>query len=177
MQNIKNTDYITINKDGMFIEGKPTTHYLGEKMLFQPDALDLFKQIQQLNNGIQELQVLSSETMGERAEIGNPSEIKGKYSWCRIKLTDGTVGKWVCCDKYRTLKSCSRKSVYFCALNVLHDKKLQYSLFRTTLSKPKIEDIAAQKIRNVDFSKISNMKTIQINGFDIVILKQKRVQE
>lgn len=32
MSNIPNTEYITINKDGIFVGGKPAVYYRGEKL-------------------------------------------------------------------------------------------------------------------------------------------------
>ena len=168
-------EYIVVKEDGIFFKDKSTKHYLGEKVVFPDDALNLFKQIQQKNSNILELHVLSSETPGNRAEKGNPSEKTGIYSWCRIKLANEEVGPWVCCDKYKTLKACSRQSVFYCVFNVLHNKQLQNSLLGTALSQSEyVATVVASQVKGTKFPE-KGIKTINIPdaGYSIVIVKDR----
>jgi len=98
-----NADYITINEQGVFVGGKQTRKY---KDKFIEDVSDLpilfcavkYRIKQEMNLDLSELHVLSSETDAKTGfgvhNQGNPSAKYGNNSWCRAKLTDGTVLPW-----------------------------------------------------------------------------------
>ena len=92
MANIPNTEYITINKDGVFVGEKPATKYRGEDICWLLGLQKKFADIQRLNKNVAELHVLSSETCGESAKPGNPSGKHGLNAWCRVKFENGCVG-------------------------------------------------------------------------------------
>lgn len=100
MANIPNTEYITVKRDengqvGIFVGGKPATHYRGETIRYSNAVRESFADIQRLNKNVAELHVLSSETRGEYVEPGNPSGKHGPNTWCRVKFENGNLGAWV----------------------------------------------------------------------------------
>ena len=94
MSDIPNTEYITINKDGIFVGGKLTTTYRGEKIARINDVKEFFTKIQDECPEIKELHVGAFKTMGRHAGSGLPSGRPGLNAWCRVKLSDGCVGPW-----------------------------------------------------------------------------------
>ena len=96
MQDIPNTEYITVKKDGVFVGGQPAIQYRGKKMYSQSLTVTYFLYIQEKFPIIDEFHVLSSETEGKPYDINeNPSQQDGKYIWCRIKFNNGSLGYWV----------------------------------------------------------------------------------
>ncbi len=118
MTDIPNTEYITINKDGIFVGGKPATTYCGEKILFSNGVREAFADIQRLNKNVAELHVLSSETFGEYAKVGNPSGNHGRTAWCRVKFENGNLGAWVCLEAHGSAADCANVCANFCARHV-----------------------------------------------------------
>jgi len=57
MTDIQNTEYITINKDGVFVGGKPATTYHGERIYALDDIRADFAEIQRQNIKIEEFHV------------------------------------------------------------------------------------------------------------------------
>lgn len=112
MTDIPNTEYITINKDGIFVGGKPATTYCGEKIRFSNGVRKKFADIQRLNETVAELHVLSSETFGEYAKVGNPSGNHGRTAWCRVKFENGNLGAWV----FSYARGSAADCAYYCAL-------------------------------------------------------------
>ena|GEM_PF-4286149 len=108
-------EYITVKRDengqvGIFVGGKPATHYRGVNIYDINYVKDIFAWIQEQNPNITELHVLSSKTWGKFAKVGNgnPSFEHGENAWCRVKNNDGKLGDWVFCDEC---------CVNLCALN------------------------------------------------------------
>lgn len=118
MTDIPNTEYITINKDGIFVGGKPATHYRGEEIYDIRCIKRRFSDIQKLNPDVAELHVLSSVTSGEYAKTGNPSHVHGPNEWCRIVWNDGTVGTWVFFYASSTVPLCASSCANTCELYV-----------------------------------------------------------
>jgi len=107
MSDIPNTEYITINKDGIFVGGKPATHYHGVEILFIDETKILFAKIQKKHPEISELHVGAFETSGAYAKPGNPSGKFGPNSWCRVKLQDGRLGPWVFAGTFILASDCA----------------------------------------------------------------------
>lgn len=118
MANIPNTEYITVNANGIFVGGKPAETYRGEHILFPGDVLKYFADIQKLNKNVAELHVLSSETSGEYAKVGNPSGNHGRNAWCRVKFNDGRVASWVFDYARSSSANCANFCAYYCASHV-----------------------------------------------------------
>ena len=113
---IPNTEYITIHANGIFVGGKPSTHYRGEKIKFSDFAISIFGSIQrEINPNVQELHVLSSETRGHRAQTGKPSAKAGENAWYRVKFNNGTISDWVYLSSQGSGPSCARICAYICA--------------------------------------------------------------
>ena len=118
MANIPDTAYITVNKDGIFVGGKPATTYRGVKIYGISFVKDSFARIQKQNPNITELHVLSSKTSGGYATVGNPSPEHGRYAWCRVKNNDGKLGGWVFDEAYTSATDCAFNCANDCAWNV-----------------------------------------------------------
>jgi len=96
MSEIPNTEYITIKKEGVFVGGQVAIYYRGKKLHSQSLTQTYFLYIQEKFPTIEEIHVLSSETDGKLYDINTkPTRQNGKYTWCRIKFTNGKLGHWV----------------------------------------------------------------------------------
>ena len=107
MTDIPNTEYITVNKDGIFVGGKRTIKYRGTTIWRLDEIQQFFTELQELNKKIMELHVLSSETNGVVGKTGTPSGKHGPYAWCRVIFKDGSIGSWVFEDEYCSKKDCA----------------------------------------------------------------------
>jgi hypothetical protein len=96
MENIPNTEYITIKKEGVFVGGKPATRYRGKEILYLDGVKVFLSSIQKKNPEIKEVHVGTFVTKGKYGETDVPSGKPGKNIWCRVVLADGEVKKWVC---------------------------------------------------------------------------------
>lgn len=129
MSNIPNTEYITINKDGIFVGGKPATTYCGEKIRFSNGVRESFADIQRLNKNVAELHVLSSETRGEYAKPGNPSGKHGPNAWCRVKFENGNLGAWVFYNTDGSAADCAGYRASYCAYYVHNHASFRVAVF------------------------------------------------
>lgn len=162
MTDISNTEYITINKDGVFVGGKPATKYRGKKIAWIFDVRKHFAAIQELNPSIVELHVLSSETLGKFAVAGNPSGNHGPNVWCRVKFNDGRIGSWVFGITYGSAADCAGDCAVHCVYNVRG-----YTAFRSAVFG--IQNPELEKLKKVDLSKLVGQN--QLNGYEIVVRK------
>ena len=173
MTDIPNTEYITINKDGIFVGGKPATTYRGKEI----DGIDLvqsyFVDILKLNPDVTELHVLSSKTRGKWTMAGNPSGKHGPNTWCRVKFENGNLGAWVFYYTYSSAANCASICAYGCASYVR-----TFALFRSAVfgaangkqnSQPK-QNALTNALKDTDLSKFVG-KPVQLNGYKIIIEK------
>ena len=179
MADIPNTEYITINKDGVFVGGKPATHYRGVKIYGINYVKNAFAGIQEQNPNIIELHVLSSKTSGEFATVDNPSSKHGSNAWCRVKNNGGKLGNWVFGYAYTSAAYCAFNCANDCAYDVLRaDAAFRRALLGTALDKQNVETNSAvkpenpeiEKLKAVDLSKLAG-KPVQLNGYEIVVKK------
>ena len=137
---MKNTDYITISKYGVFVGGNPAKTYRESKIQFMDRAQRYFAAIQKQNPEVQELHVGVFITPGEEAKPGNPSSSVGKHVWGRVKLSGGYVGPWVLIHTYRSASGwaggCAVDSVEF----IYHDTDVRSAMLNFT------KENAAEKI-------------------------------
>jgi len=114
---IPNTEYITVNKDGIFVGGEPATHYLGQEIKNPEYVKIVFSCIlEKLNPNVAEIHILSSTTKGKIHQPGNPSPEHGIYEWCRVKFNDGMVTDWVMYGgQYKSVELCARDCAHLCA--------------------------------------------------------------
>ena len=134
MANIPNTEYITVKRDengqvGIFVGGKPATTYRGVKINDINYVKNTFAWIQKHYQNITELHVLSSETSGYFATVGNPSPEHGRYAWCRVKNNDGKLGGWVFAHAYTSAADCA----YICAISCAYTVRANAAFRRAVL--------------------------------------------
>lgn len=119
MYKISDQDYITVNKEGTFVGGKPATEYLGEQIGWIDYVREHFVDIQQLNPNVAALHVLSSETYGENLKKGDPSPKKhGPNAWCRVEFNDGKTTSWLLVRTYGSKAVCARLCAYICVSSI-----------------------------------------------------------
>ena len=128
MSDIPNTKYITINKDGIFVGGKPATHYRGVEILFIDATKILFAKIQKKHPEISELHVGAFETSGAYAKPGNPSGKFGRHAWCRAKSKDGKLSSWVFRYTYGSASVCANDCAYHCGFYVQNNSVMRSAL-------------------------------------------------
>lgn len=167
MTDIPNTEYITIDKDGIFVGGKRATTYRGESIPYIYDIKRYFARIQRQNPEIQELHVGAFETKGQCAKPGNPSSAFGPNAWCRVKLFDGRMGSWVFDCTYSSASSCAYNCACLCGIFSPDNSGLRSGL----LNFVKEPDLKTA-LKKVDLSKFVG-KTIELNGYVITIQKQR----
>ena len=95
MPNIPNTEYITVNTNGVFVGGKPATVYRGVNIGSLESVKQHFKNIQKQYPNIREIRFLTSKTSGEYYKTGNPVADKGDNLWACVAFNDGYVAPWV----------------------------------------------------------------------------------
>ena len=95
MLDIPNTEYITINKNGILVGGRPATTYRGTVIGFPESIQKNFQNLQKHYPNIQEMRFLTSKTTGESYKTGNPVDEKGDNLWACVAFNDGYVAPWV----------------------------------------------------------------------------------
>ena len=178
MVDIPNTEYITINKDGVFVGGKPATTYRGVKIYGINYVNDALAWIQEQNPNITELHVLSSNASGKFATVGNPSSTCGRYAWCRVKYIDGKLGDWVFYYAYTSAADCAFNCALGCAYDVRADAAFRRAVLGTALDKQNVETNSAvkpenpeiEKLKAVDLSKLAG-NPVQFGGYEIIVRK------
>ncbi len=100
MYKISDKDYITVNKNGIFVGGKPATTYRGEEILFPKDIQNFFNDIQEESMLISDVHVLLSKTSGKSNQVGKPVGDKGNYLWSRVVLNGVPEGDFVCSNSF-----------------------------------------------------------------------------
>lgn len=178
MSDIPNTEYITINKDGIFVGGEPATHYRGEEIVRADGVRENFALIQQDRPDVAELHVLSSETYCEFAGlVGVPSGNHGPNLWYRVKLNDGYVADWVFKGSYRSADSCARYCANHGSYYVWRNSSrifgytIKNGKFKPVREpKAKSKKMELKKLEQVDFSKLPK-KPIELNGYRILVEK------
>lgn len=129
-----NADYITINENGVFVGGKLATTYRSVNIYNIPNAVKYFQESKQKikdERGLDllELHALASSTPGNYAEPGNPSPKRGRYAWCRAKLTDGTELDWVFLSDYSSASNCASYCAINCGRYVLYHAVVRGAVF------------------------------------------------
>lgn len=178
MTDIPNTEYITINKDGIFVGGKPTTKYRGETIRYSNVMRVSFADIQRLNKNVAELHVLSSETFGEYTKVGNPSGNHGRTAWCRVKFENGNLGAWVFLDAHGSAANCAYYCAIRCAYGIRNLALFRSAVFGATINKTNAklalkQNALTNALKNVDLSKFDG-QSIELNGYRIMIEKTKQ---
>lgn len=118
MTEIPNDRYITVKRDdkgqvGVFVGGKPATHYRGEKICNIDYVKEVFAWMQEQNPEIEEFHSGAFETRGEHAKPGNPNGVFGPNAWCRVKKKGASASPWV----FHYTSSSAAYCAYYCALH------------------------------------------------------------
>ena len=95
MSDIPNTEYITINKNGIFVSGRSAAAYRGAVIGFPESIQKNFQNLQKHYPNIQEMRFLTSKTTGEYYKAGNPVAERGDNLWACVAFNDGYVAPWV----------------------------------------------------------------------------------
>ncbi len=172
MANIPNTEYITVNANGIFVGGKPATTYRGEKICNIDYVKRVFAWMQEQNPNIAEFHIGAFESLGGCAKPGNPDGAFGPNAWYRVKYKNGNLGAWVFDLTYSSAADCA----YYCASNCAYGVR-PYASFRSavfgkqnvnTMAKPQNPEL--KKLEQVDFSKLPK-SPIELNGYRILVEK------
>ena len=185
MKDVIKEAYITVNKDGIFVGGKPTTEYNGYEIYDVEYVKKTFVRIQQKNPQIEEFHIgafLSAE--GEGLEPGRPDATFGTNEWCRVKFYDGRVSPWVFNEPRVTHESCAcycaadcigracaNASFFSTMVNVVIDKDAQKTESKTSPDTPGKQP----DLKNMGLSKLAGnkMTTQEIEQHVIKILKDE----
>lgn len=131
MTDIPNTEYVTINKKGIFVGGKLAVRYHGEIIAKADVVKESFAAIQAMNPEITELHVGAFETKGEDLKSGKPSGKFGPYAWCRVKFLNGNMGDWVFCSfPYCSASFCAYDCAYNCSSNIRRYSAMQAAVLK-----------------------------------------------
>jgi hypothetical protein len=81
------SDFILeVNKNGIFVGGKPATHYRGEEILYANDVKRNFRDICEESPQISGVQMILSSTTGKEGKPCAPSFDPGNYAYARVVL-------------------------------------------------------------------------------------------
>lgn len=94
MSDIPNTEYITVKADGIFVGGKPVTHYRGVEIGYREHINKNFQNIRKQYPNIQEMRFLTSKTGGVYLSNGKPVVENGSNGWACAMFNDGYVSPW-----------------------------------------------------------------------------------
>ena len=175
MSEIPNTEYITINKDGVFVGSKHATRYRGSLICNVCSIKENFRNIQHQNPEIQELHVGAFETKGEHAQPGNPSGKFGSNAWCRVKLFNGRIGAWVFDHTYSSASACAGRCAYYCGYHVRPYSAMRSGLLNFTKAEPKRDVPVSDLKQALEKGDLSNLvgKKVELNGYIVTVQKQR----
>ena len=146
MTDIKNTEYITINKDGIFVGGKPATRYHGEKIYNIEYVKEIFAWMQEQNPEIEEFHIGAFATRGKYAKVGNPSGAFGPNAWCRVKKKGSSSASWVFNRTYDSAPDCADLCAYYCASNVRGNADFRSAVFGSATDKGNTKNDNVQSV-------------------------------
>ncbi|MCQ2581076.1 MAG: hypothetical protein MJ164_02795 [Alphaproteobacteria bacterium] len=128
--------YITVNANGIFIDGKPATKYRGQNIWDVPYIKECFEWMQAQNPDIEEFHIGAFATPGAgRGQTGNPSSGFGPHAWCRLKFKNGKYGAWVFYRTHGSAASCAYNCASNCAYNVRNYAGFRAAVFNAPIAK------------------------------------------
>lgn len=169
MADIPNTEYITINKDDVFVGGKPAIKYRGVEIAWIEHLWERFEAIQKMHPDIIEMHALSSETRGDYGVVGNPSAKHGYNAWCRAKFNNGRVSPWVFAREFDSMDECASLCAYQCLDSFRISAQMRSAALRTP-------DHLIKVLKDVDLSNCVG-KPVQLNGYKIIVEKIAETQQ
>ena len=166
MSDIPNTEYVTVKADGIFVGGKPATHYRGMKIEWSEHIKKIFQDIQEKYPNIQEMRFLTSTTTGEFHATGNPVPGNGSNAWACVLFNDGYVSPWVIISRIYSYD-------YFIRYEI--GRKLSLMTENYCFLEPLLGDYKDVVIR----LNLQNMagKQFELNGYKITIEKIAQEQK
>lgn len=171
MSEIPNTEYITINKDGIFVGGKPATTYMEWPILFTNNIKEMFAEVKNKYPEMTDLQICASSTTGHFAKTGYPSVCVGPNVWCRTKFCDGHWGAWVFVLNYFSNHDCFGGCAYRCLYEISLGTPVLCSAVFGKVSRKKESDLK-QILKKANLSKYVGKK-VELNGYVITVQKQR----
>lgn len=163
MTDIPNTEYITINKGGVFVGERPATHYHNQEIKWIEYAKTDFANLQKQKPEIKELHIGVFATKGKYAKPGEPSVEFGANVWCRVKFSDDVIGNWVFFSEHTSPAVCAA----YCASDCLARSDLKSAILDRASY-----DVELQKLQKIDLSKFVGKKIV-LNGYLVTVQKQK----
>ena len=175
MADIKNTNYITVNKDGIFIGGAPAKTYRCHNIYLLEDTNEGFARLQAKNSNLMELHAMTSKTIGKYCTPGNPVAQHGPTAWGRAKFVDGHMGPWVFIETREHMygknkinedyaaQECAEFCAYNCVKNADENAYFYAQLFD-------INNSLNQTLQIMQLSKLPVYKTL-LNGYEVLIKK------
>ena len=131
MTYVPNTQYITINRRGLFVGGEDTKYYRG-KDIENIDAVKVFfAEIQRNKPEIKEMHVGAFALDKMSARYGMTSGAVGPNVWGRVKLSDGRLGPWVFGYTYSSASVCVRRCAVDFVEEVCHDFDMRSAVLKT----------------------------------------------
>ncbi len=177
MANIPNTEYITVNANGIFVGGKPATTYRGEKIWDIDFVKSVFARMQEQNPNLEEFHIGAFETRGEYAKPGNPDGAFGPNAWCRVKYKNGNLGACVFIATYSSAADCAYYCAYHCASNVRYYTSFRSAVFGAANDKqnsqPK-QNALTNALKDTDLSKFVGTHTI--GSYEIIVRNKQNTR-
>lgn len=132
MFDIPNTQYITINRNGVFVGGKTSKYYRGKDIECIDAVKVFFARIQRENPEIKEMHVGAFALNKTTTKYGVvASGAVGPNMWGRVKLSDGRLGPWVFGYTYDSASICASKCAADFVEDVCHDFDMRSAMLNT----------------------------------------------
>ena len=175
MMAIPNTEYITVNKDGIFIGGKPAKTYRCHNIYLLEDTNEGFARLQAKNPNLIELHAMTSKTIGKYGTPGNPVAEHGPTEWGRAKFVDGHISPWVFIETREHMygknkinedyaaQECAVFCAYKCVTYAIEHKYFYAQLFD-------MDNKLNQILQIMQLSELPVYKTF-LNGYKILVEK------
>ena len=146
MSNVSNTEYITVNKDGIFVGGKPATTYHCKKICDIDYVKRVFAWMQEQNPNITEFHIGAFESLGGDAKPGNPDGAFGPNAWCRVKKKGSSPAPWVFLYTYGSAANCASYCALYCASNVRGNASFRSAVLGSAIDKGNTKNDNAQSV-------------------------------
>ncbi len=146
MANIPNTEYITVNANGIFVGDKPATTYHGEKIWNIEYVKETFAWMQEQNPKIEEFHIGAFATCGKYAEVGNPSGEFGPNAWCRVKKKGAFASPWVFGFTRGSAAFCAFYCANYCSYYVRDHASFRSAVFGAAIDKGNTKNDNAQSV-------------------------------
>lgn len=198
MKDVPNTEYITINKDGVFVGGKPAIKYRGVEIYDIDYVKEKFACMQDQNPEIEEFHIGAFIYYGRH---GRPEDSywnvdsQNANVWCRVKLKNSSAVTWIFCDRVNDVARCALECMfYYVGSHIYARYGMSSDWFRLQVLKyaridkqnTKLEKLEKVDFRSAVFGSKQNAltnalkdtdlsqfvgKPVQLNGYKIIVEK------